>query len=146
MIKRHYQYETCDFPEYRGPLLLYYYYCFSLLRLVIVYMLGLLPFLLSVLLTYTYINTCDMRFRRIQKSIVIIINLLRLVIVYMLGLLPFLLKILMEVTVTTRKTVRATLKPTNNEKSVSNISWAEKKNVKNYKNWFKKGTNVQKWL
>ncbi len=93
MIKRHYQYETCDFPEYRGPLLLYYYYCFNLLRLVIVYMLGL-PFLLSVLLTYTYINTCDMWFLRIQRSIVIIISLLRLVIVYMLGLLPFLLKIL----------------------------------------------------
>jgi hypothetical protein len=41
---------------------------------------------------------------------------------YMLGLLPFFLRILIEVTVTTRKTVRATLKPTNREKSVSNIS------------------------
>ena len=48
--------------------------------------------------------------------------------VYMLGLFPFRLSILMDVRVTTRKTVNATDKPTNKEKSVvSIISWAAKK-------------------
>ena len=47
----------------------------------------------------------------------------------MLGLVPFRRSILMDVKVTMRKTVRATDKPTNREKSVAIISscWAAKK-------------------
>ncbi len=43
--------------------------------------------------------------------------LLRFVIVYMLGLRPFLFRILMEVSVTIRKTAKATERPTSREKS-----------------------------
>ena len=50
----------------------------------------------------------------------------------MLGLVPFRRSILMDVKVTMRKTVRATDKPTNREKSVAIISscWAAKKENK----------------
>ena len=50
--------------------------------------------------------------------------------VYMDGLRPFFLRILMEVSVTKRKTSKATERPTNREKSVASISWwAEREGI-----------------
>ena len=54
-------------------------------------------------------------------------GLLRFVMVYILGLRPLRLKIRIEVKLTTRKTVKATLRPMRSEKSFSTISCAATK-------------------
>ena len=74
-------------------------------------------------------NFCNFQKQGNKSAWDLFFGLLRFVMVYILGLRPLRLKIRIEVKLTTRKTVKATLRPMRSEKSFSTISCAATKNV-----------------